>query len=300
MHVQKRARLDRRRTLATRLRHIGLIAVFLATPVWAQQLYSIERDAAALVEIDPADATSIDSVAITLAGETVDGGNGLAAHPATLALYGLLRIDGQSGRELVTIDPNTGVATSIGNTGLELEGLAFDSTGALFGVTDRAAPLTERIFTINITDGSTAELTTMDQEDIGEAIAFHDDDETLFRLTETGKVSPPLFQSIELSSPFNDTNHTLTGDEFGVATAMTYIGPGSGEFYMTDELGGFFTITDTGDVSFIGTLEPLRGEGPPEEGGLSKGLAIIPEPAGLVLLGLGAMCVATRRRIRSR
>lgn len=274
---------------------IGLITVLLAVPSWAQ-LYSIERDEAALVQVNPADATSIDSVTITLAGQMITGGNGLSAQPGTFALYGLLSITGQVGRELVTIDPATGVATSIGDTGRELEGLAFDASGTLYGVTDRTDPSTERLYTLNLGDGSATEIATLDQAGIGEAIAYHQDNGLLYRVTETGKVTPPLYQSIELANPFTSSDIALSGADFAVATAMTYAG--SGLFYLTDNVGGFYSITDGGVASFIGNLDPLRGEGPGAEGGLSKGLAIVPEPASFVLLGIGFVLIGSRRKRR--
>ena len=46
----------------------------------------------------------------------MDGANGLAVNPADGTLWAILKLSGQSGRELVTLNPTTGVATSIGNT----------------------------------------------------------------------------------------------------------------------------------------------------------------------------------------
>lgn len=81
-------------------------------------LYSISPRDDQLRVIDTLDIVMTDSsVTITLTGEVVEGGNGIAQHPVTPALYGLLKLTGQSGRELATIDPSTGVATSIGDTG---------------------------------------------------------------------------------------------------------------------------------------------------------------------------------------
>ena len=65
--------------------------------------------------VDP--ATDFARTDISLAGETVLEANGLAKHPITGQLFALLTLQGQAGRELVTIDPVTAVATGIGNTG---------------------------------------------------------------------------------------------------------------------------------------------------------------------------------------
>ncbi len=76
--------------------------------------------------IDTTDASTISSVAITLAGETVLTGTGLATNPETGELWALLKLSGQRNRELVTIDEMTGVATSVGTTDVNgMAGLAF-------------------------------------------------------------------------------------------------------------------------------------------------------------------------------
>ena len=67
--------------------------------------------------VDPETGNFVSQVTITLSSETVRNGHGLAVDPTTGKLWALLSIAGQPGRELVTIDPVTGVATSIGNTG---------------------------------------------------------------------------------------------------------------------------------------------------------------------------------------
>ena len=99
-------------------------------------LYSISSDDDLLRVVDPSTGGTISSVPITLAGKIVSRGNGLATHPVTGQLFSLLTLVGQSGqRQLVTINPATGVATSIGNTGDQFAGLAFNSGGTLFSVT---------------------------------------------------------------------------------------------------------------------------------------------------------------------
>jgi hypothetical protein len=97
-------------------------------------LFSISPRDSLLRLVDPGSATTIAAGPITLPGKTVSGGNGLATDPTTGELWAVVQIAGQSGRELVMIDPATGVA-SVGNTGAQIAGLAFDSAGTLYGVT---------------------------------------------------------------------------------------------------------------------------------------------------------------------
>jgi hypothetical protein len=97
-------------------------------------LYSISRDDDLLRVVDPSTGITISTVPITITGRVVSFGNGLATHPITGELFALLTLAGQSGRQLVRVNPAAGVATSIGNTGDQFAGLAFNSSGTLFAV----------------------------------------------------------------------------------------------------------------------------------------------------------------------
>src|SRR4029450_13580853 len=96
-----------------------LIFIVLAPSVAHAEriLYSISRDDDLLRVVNPSTGSTISSVPITLTGRGVSFGNGLATHPVTGELFALLKLDGQTGRQLVKIEPATGVATSIGDTG---------------------------------------------------------------------------------------------------------------------------------------------------------------------------------------
>jgi len=95
-----------------------------------EKLYSIEKrwDSGVhrLFQINPDTGETIDSVVITLVGFTIDRANGLATHPDTGELWGLLNDGGFPGkRRLTTINQSTGVATDIGLTGDAFAGIAF-------------------------------------------------------------------------------------------------------------------------------------------------------------------------------
>src|SRR5262245_52331652 len=79
--------------------------------------YSVSPRDNTLRTIDATNGTTLSSVPITLSGQSVLAGLGLARHPATGELWALLRLVGQAGRQLVKIDPATGIATTVGNTG---------------------------------------------------------------------------------------------------------------------------------------------------------------------------------------
>ena len=135
-----------------------------------------------LREIDIADGSTIGSVGMSLAGRSIKGGNGLATHPLTGELWALLKLQGQSGgRELVTIDPRTGIATSIGNTGDRFSGIAFDSSGTLYGVTGRGANTPNTLFTLSTTNAAPTFVKTFGDTFNGKALTFNPVDGLLYR-----------------------------------------------------------------------------------------------------------------------
>jgi hypothetical protein len=64
--------------------------------------------------VNSGDGSTVGSVTITLAGLTVNGGTGLARHPQTDTLYALLKIQGRTFPDLVTLNESTGVAAFLG------------------------------------------------------------------------------------------------------------------------------------------------------------------------------------------
>ena len=86
-----------------------------------------------LYQVDPTtgDTTSLGPVAI--AGEVIVGFNGLATDPTTGTIYAVARFQGAAGtiRELVTLNPNTLVATQVGTfSELAVSGLTFLPDGS--------------------------------------------------------------------------------------------------------------------------------------------------------------------------
>ena len=77
--------------------HAMVLTFFAIHSAYAARiLYSISRDDDLLRVIDPSTGGTISSVQITLAGKIVSFGNGLATHPVTGQLFGLLTLAGQS------------------------------------------------------------------------------------------------------------------------------------------------------------------------------------------------------------
>jgi hypothetical protein len=257
----------------------ALVIVLLVTPPaqgGEQTLYSISSDDNLLRTINPTDGSTISEVTITLQGQTVLWGNGLARHPLTGKLFALLTLDNGSGqprsaRELVTINPSTGAATSIGNTGRNFAGLAFVSDGTLYGVTGdgsgggQGSPPAnpESLFTLNTTTGAATSPRFLGNGDAGETIAFNPDDG---RIYHASGLDTPIFESFVPPSGAI-TNIPLSGAglaDLFEATAFTFFQDGA--FLMGDLAGNFMRITTGGDVTVLGFMDHV-----------AKGLAFVPK-----------------------
>jgi hypothetical protein len=76
-----------------------------------------------LHQIDPGSGLIMATVPVTIGGIPVSGMNGLATHPVTGALWGIFRASNQ--RYLGTVNPETGVATTVGQLPDSFAGITF-------------------------------------------------------------------------------------------------------------------------------------------------------------------------------
>ena len=189
-----------------------LPAVAAATDLYAIDLGTGEPPAPIFLRrVDPANGSTLSSVLVTLAGETVVGGDGLAQHPQSEVLFALLEVERREGgsRELVTLDPGTGVATSVGDTGEELVELTFDTAGTLFAVSNSSSTKPKTLFRLSPTDAqATAVLSLPNGDDeFGAArnIAFNADDGLLYHFAGGGIANQPaigqVFERVDLDGP---------------------------------------------------------------------------------------------------
>jgi hypothetical protein len=216
---------------------------------------------------------------MTLAGKTINGANALAIDPTTSTLWAILRLSGQAGRQLVTVDATTGVVTSIGNTGDAFAGLAFDSAGTLFGVTGDGASTPETLFTLSKTTAAPTLFLTLGNGTDGEAIAFNPADGQLYHLSGLGTA---IFEKINLTTKAI-TPIPLSGVAYSEALAAAY-DPSTGNFLVSADFfdANLYSLTPGGNRSLVGDLDHI-----------SRGLAFtptieaVPEPSSLVLVVLG-------------
>jgi len=179
-----------------------------------------------LRKINPETGATIESVEITLAGEDVKGGKGLAFNPVDGKLYALLKIKvsvDEGAIFLVTLDPKTGVATKIGDTEDKFNALAFNAVGTLFASTppgDDDDPelldVIHTLFEMDTDDASTTELCELD-DGSGSSLAFNPSDGELYH-----NVEGELFRIDDTDPDVCDLTtfvHTLSSD---FSTALTF------------------------------------------------------------------------------
>jgi len=223
---------------------------------------TIARDDALLRDIDPGTGATLNAVLMTLTGETIMGGRGLAWDPTDDQLYGLLRLSGQPSMELVRIDSITGVCNSVGDTGDGFAAIAFDTSGTLYGLTGDGAAVPETLFTINTNNANTSLFLALGNGDDGEALADNPDDALLYHAS--GFVAE-VFEAVDPGTTAV-TGIPTSGDPYFGGIALSY--EESGVFLLSDTESVLYRITTAGVVTTIGTLDHLP-----------KGIAIIPGQA---------------------
>ena len=88
---------------------------------------------------------------LRLNGQTPIGITGMAAHPATGVMYGITSpLSGNHPQSLVTIDPNTGSASLVGDLRFPGSDIAFNKAGILF----TWLPATSQLGIVNLTAGA--------------------------------------------------------------------------------------------------------------------------------------------------
>jgi hypothetical protein len=240
---------------------VSTVVLLLSAPVAEAQptLYSIHRDSNLLRAIDPVTGATLSAVTITLAGQVVRNGNGLATHPTTGELFALLEIVGDPAcggtagpnsrqRRLVKIDPATGVATNIGSTGDCFAGITFHTNGTLYGVTGDGAATPESLFTLNPATGAPTLLRALGNGTGGETIAFNPVDGLIYHTSGC-----PLCSGVVVFESINPVSLVLTsipesGAPHHEVTALTH--ESGNTLIMVDLDNNLFGITTEGVVSF--------------------------------------------------
>lgn len=274
------------------MRRITTLLLAMACPVWmaAQQVLYVTSgngNLSDLYTVNPltAQATFVGEVMID--GTTPVTITALEFHPGTGVLYGVTGSEYSPSRVLVTINPQTAVATTVGVIGAgKLENandLAFASDGTLYGWNVKGGPL----LLLDSTNASRQTIGSADNGNAGNGLAFVPNG-TLYLV---GPTTPgDLF-----------TVNTATGAITSVAALSNVpVNFGSATALASDENGVLF-VTGKGSSHLLATINPTTGvmTSIGNLGFEADALAFtaVPEPSVWVLLTLGlAGALAGRRR----
>lgn len=240
-------------------------------------MLTITSNDAQLRTVNPATGTTASSVTITLPGQTVNWGTGLAQDPTTGTLWGLLRINNLgTTRQLVTINPSTGVATSVGNTGDNFAALAFNSSGTLFGLTGDGAAAPDSLFTLNKSTGApTFVMALSTTSDDGEVLAYNTAAGVLYR------GSGRLAHAFERVDPVTGTVTPVTLSGAGFTEFRALAERDANSFYLCDGSltdANLYTLSTDGTVALVTPLDHT----------FVKGMVLVPVPEPGTLLAAGA------------
>jgi hypothetical protein len=251
----------------------GVLTLIFAPPLARAQLFTLssitgwwDYDGSAIREVDPATGATISFKWITLPPGTYGAyTTGLAAHPTTGEFFALVETapspTGPICQHLLAkIDPATGAATIIGNTGACFDSLAFHSNGTLYGVTmsERAVP--PSLFTLDTTSATPTFLISLDAVGGssgavagGSALAFNPSDGLLYR---SGRVddSDQIFQAIDPDT-LAVTDIPLSGSPTNGITALTHSFENA--LLGADAGNRLFSITTEGVRTLIGPIDHL-------------------------------------------
>ena len=223
---------------------VGLLTcAFPAVGAADSVLYAIDNESPYLSVVNPVTGVEQSYIQITIAGESINRSNGLAVDPTTNKMYAAIKLNsvGGPGRNLVEIDPTTGVGTNIGNMGDAIASLAFGSDGTLYAVTGDGAATPETMYTVNLGNGNLTFFKTLGNGDDGEAIAFNPVDGMMYHMS--GRGTGLIFEKINLT----------TG-------AITNI-PLSGGSYVNPNLEAIGFTFDSEQNLFVGSLIECGCEG---------------------------------------
>lgn len=264
------------------MRLLPTIALFASiVPFAAAQtprLYSVSTQDAKFRRIDPATGATLASFNMNpaLAGK----GLALAADPTTGFLYAMVAptVGGATSR-LVRINPDNGALTDVGLSSDKFAGIAFDSTGKLFGVSGDGGVIPEALYSISKTNGAATFLLQLGNGGEGEALSFNPLDGKLYHASGSGSINEPTIGTIlETIDPVTLQIAPITLSAYPISgiTALCRL---DSQTMLAATFGlEFIKISNSGVITPIGGLDHL-----------SKGLAFAPGPSFYATAGAGCV-----------
>jgi hypothetical protein len=297
-----------RQTIGKRLTAAWVFAfVVLAAPteLSAQMLYAVDGGGMAtsshLYTINPSNGAVLSTVGTVMLSGSAVPVSGLSFAPTGGVLFGTTNQGAST--KLVTIDPATAVATTVGTVGLSFQGFGFSPTGVLYGyskagITGNPSFPSESLYTIN---PSTAAATLVGSSGFsntqGDGMAVSSSGTIFF----SGNQSSGQLSTLSPTTGTASTFANLTGGPSPAAPIKGLSFDGSGNLVGifngstvdlleigTVPVGGSVSITDLGAIS-PSTPSPLT----------ALAFQPVPEPGSLALLGSAAVAggwLARRRR----
>ena len=245
------------RTKVTLFFLLLLILTIPATAATGPTVYVVYNNSPLLTALDSATWTEVSSVAMTLPGRTVINATGLARHPLTGELYALLSLSGQTPRELVVLNPQTGVASDSGladdgSGQLLFADITFASDGTLYGVTGAGSSLPQCVFQLDTTNGHAIFLASMSYSRGGATLAFHASTGVLYHGTTISDYNGDysILESIDPALIANGTTFVSNNAMVG-ATALSSWIP---DWFIWAGFGDLYLVRTDGVVTYLKTF----------------------------------------------
>jgi hypothetical protein len=237
---------------------IVTLSLVAAAPASAETLYGISNGFGTpennlIYRIDPANGDLSNIVQVTLPGFTVTNSQSLAVNPLDNTLWAVVQTgSGQGNRKLVTINPDTGVCTLVGNLANNITCLTFFANGLLLGTSgEGAANPPETLYLISKTDASLTLLFALGNGADGEIIATHPNG----LVYHSSGNSVAEFESINVVSRVVSPIGTSSGEGFAMGYSRAL-----GQMFISDISSDLYTVDiNTGARTFVGAMSDQLG-----------------------------------------
>src|SRR6266542_2693567 len=250
----------------------GVLTLIFAPSLARAQLFTLssitgawDYDYAYIRQVNPATGATISIKGITIPVPYLPYITGMAAHPTRGEFFMLVEsVSSPTGpicqHLLAKLDPATGAATIIGNTGICFASLAFHSNGTLYGVSNSEGAVPPALFTLDTTNATPTFLISFEPVSLssgavvgGSGLAFNPNDGLLYRSGSVG-ASDQIFQAIDPNT-LAVTNIPLSGLSTDEIIALTH---SSGNTLLGADTGNrLISITTEGVRTLIGPMDHL-------------------------------------------